>query len=535
MQKTDSQSAGASRVAPTGADAIVAALFNHDVSVCFANPGTSEMPFVAAAGAKDDFLTVLCLFEGVATGAADGYGRMADKPAATLLHVGSGLSNGVSQLHNAAKARTPVVNIVGDHATDHIANRDHCGAWMNLDRVASTVSDRVVRVSEPSDLINDVATAVTAARAAPGHVATLAVPSDILWSEEAPGMARAVSAEPVFSADFDPRALASALSALESGDPVALLLSARATRTVPLDIAGRICAATGAKLFVPSLNARIERGGDRVPVTRVPYPVDAALTLYRDIRHVIIIGAPDPLVNFAYPGKPLKLTPEGCDLIHLAGPGDDPVASLGALAETVGAPTLAKTPYARPNVSAPSGPLDEEAIATALLKHLPDDAIVIDESITSGRTLFAALENGPRHDWLQNVGGAIGMAMPMGIGAAMACPDRRVLCLEGDGSAMYSIQALWTQAREILPVTTLLFSNRAYGILRIEARNVGADVAATDASGLVQLDNPSIDWVPLAKSLGVEAVAVSTAEALADALQTAFAHTGPYFIEVQLP
>ena len=514
-----------------GAEALVRTLVGAGVDVCFANPGTSEMHFVAALDRVEGMRCVLCLAEGSVTGAADGYARMADKPASTLLHLGPGLANGLTNLHNAGRGYTPMVNIVGDHATYHHAY--DAPLTSDIEAVARPFSHWVRMGTSAASVAAAAADAIAAARNPPGQIATLILPADVAWSE-APGGAAPPPAlavpEPV-----DADAIRRAAAILRSGEPAALLMTGRALRAANLDNAGRIAAATGARLLSQTSNARVERGAGRVAVDRVPYPVDIALKFLAGLKHVILIGAKAPVAFFAYPEKPSVLTPADCEIFCLARPGQDLGAALAALADELGA-ARAPVPAEALRRSAPpgDGPITPETLAAALCARLPENAIVVDESISVGRAFYGTLRGAPPHDWLQLTGGAIGDGLPMATGAAIACPDRPVLCLEGDGSAMYNVQSLWTQARENLNVTTLIMNNRSYAILRGELANVGAQNVGPKAIDMLSLDRPDIDWVPLARAMGVEGFRATTIAELNLALEAGLASRGPALIDVVL-
>ena len=511
-----------------GAESLVRTLVAGGVEVSFTNPGTSEMHFVAALDRTEGMRCVLCLCEGGATGAADGYARMADKPASTLLHLGPGLGNGLSNLHNARRARSPMVNIVGEHATYHRIHDAPLTA--DIEGIARPVS-AWVRTSESSAAVAaDGAEAITAANTAPGRIATLILPADTAWGE-------AAGAAPVPPAParrkVEDEAVTHAVAALASGEPTLILLGDRAVRGEGRRLAARIAARTGAKVMAQGANARLDRGAGTVPIARVPYPVDEAVAALASFRHLILVGGAAPVAFFAYPGKPGAIAPPTCDVQTLATPEDDQLNALARLAEAVGAPEAAAVAHA-PRAVIPGGArLDAESVAQVVGALLPEGAIVVDESVTTGRSFFAATDASAPHTWLQLTGGAIGSGIPMATGAAVACPDRRVVNLQADGSALYTAQSLWTQARERLDVLTLIWSNRAYAILRAELANVGAN-PGRKALDMLSLDDPPIDWLALAKGYGVEAVRVETVAALADAMREGFRRRGPFLVEVVL-
>lgn len=510
-----------------GAESLVHTLLAGDVDVCFTNPGTSEMHFVAALDKIEGMRCVLCLFEGVVSGAADGYARMAGKPAATLLHLGPGLGNALANLHNAKKARSPVVNVVGEHATYHI--QYNTPLTSDIEGIARPVSGWVKTATDSASVGPDGAAAIAASRAAPGQVATLILPGDTAWDDG--GVVGTVPDVPGPEA-VDGKLIDEVAKQMRGDERTLLLLGAGALFEEPLEIAGTIAAATGCDVLAEGMNSRLQRGAGRLFVERVPYPVDQALKVLAPYQRIILVGAGVPAVFFAYPNKPSLLAPEGCETIKLAEPHQDCAGALRALADAVGAkPGTAKLQEAaRPE--RPSGPITLESIANAIGALLPENAVVADESITTGRNFYAYTKGVPPVDWLQNRGGSIGLGLPMATGAAVACPDRKVVCLESDGSGMYCLQALWTQAREGLDVTTLLFANRSYNILKGELANVGAGNPGPRAQNMLSLDNPTLGWVDLAKGMGVEADRVESADDLCRAFERGLAVEGPYLIEV---
>ncbi len=515
-----------------GAQALLRSLVASGVDVCFANPGTSEMHLVAALDGVPEMRAVLTLFEGVATGAADGYARMADRPAATLLHLGPGLGNGLANLHNARRAGTPVVNIVGDHATAHAAL--DAPLQSDIGAVAGSVSGWVRHCASAAAVGSDTSAAVAAARE--GHVATLVLPADVTWSDGAepvtsPG---AVAPRPTAVAD----ALESATDALRSGEPCVLLVGGDATRAGGLAAATRIADATGARLLAETFPTRLERGAGVPPIDRLGYVADVASHQLGGARHLVLVGARSPVSFFAYPDKPGDLVPEGCRTHAVAGRDGAATAALEELADRLAPGTTARTAVAaRPEL--PTGALTVERAAAVVGALLPERAIVVDEAITSGRGLPGTTAGAPRHDWLTLTGGAIGYGLPAATGAAIACPDRPVWCLQADGSAMYTISALWTHAREGLDITSVVYHNSTYAILRVELQQVGAaGLVGGDGSrarALLDLDAPELDFVALAAGMGVPAQRVSTAEAMADALRWAAAEPGPHLVEAIVP
>jgi acetolactate synthase I/II/III large subunit len=512
-----------------GAQALIRTLADAGVDVCFTNPGTSEMHFVAALDDVPEMRAVLGLFEGVVTGAADGYARMAGRPAATLLHLGPGLGNGLANLHNARRARTPVVNIVGDHATYH--GQYDAPLESDIESVATNVSGWYRRSTDVDAVARDTAEAVAASLGPPGQVATLVLPADVCWTE---GATPAAPLPRNDRAAVDADVVDTVAKAVRSGEPVVLFLGGSAVREAGLVAASRIAAATGVKLVCETFPARIERGAGLPAVDRLPYLGEMAAAQLDGTRHLVLVDAKSPVSFFAYPGKPSDLVPEGCEVHVLAAGNDDAAGALARLAEAVGADSTEPVLQAASRPDRPTGELNPQTVAQAIGALLPEGAIVADEANTSGLFVTGATAGGPRHDWMTLTGGAIGYGMPVATGAAVACPDRPVLSLEADGSAMYTLQALWTQARENLDVTTVIFNNRSYAILNMELRRVGVGQPGPKALDMLDLTRPDLDFAALARGMGVDAVRATTAEDFTAALERALAEPGPHLIDAVL-
>ena len=517
----------------SGAESLVTTLAASAVDTCFANPGTSEMHFVAALDRIPGVRCVLALFEGVATGAADGYWRMTGKPAATLLHLGPGLGNGWANLHNARKARSGVLNIVGDHATGHVAFESPLKS--DLAGIAQSISHWVRSSQTAAEVGADGAAAVQAARdGAVGRIATLVLPADTAWGA---GGQRARAAAPMAPPTAPSAAVDAAARTLRALGPHAVLLLGAAgsqdERTQQL--AAAIAAKTGCRVLAEFYNARMAGGLGRPTIARLPYAVDATVAVLAGMQALVLAGSVEPIGFFAYPGKPSQLKPAGAALLTLAEPRQDVPAALQALADALGAkPDHAMARATLAAATLPSGALTPESVAKAIAVTLPAQAIVVDEAVTTGRAVGPLMATAAPHDWLQGMGGAIGYGLPCAVGAAIGAPGRPVLALVGDGSAMYTLQALWTAARESLPVVTVVFANRAYRILQGELQGVGATISGQKATDMLTLDRPFLDWVALAQGHGVPGVRVDEAGALVKALQRGFASQGPCLIEVLL-
>ncbi|HZZ88093.1 MAG TPA: acetolactate synthase large subunit [Caulobacteraceae bacterium] len=508
-----------------GAESLVHTLLRSGVDTCFCNPGTSEMHFVAALDRVPGMRCVLGLFEGVVTGAADGYARAAGKPAATLLHCGPGLANGLANLHNARRASTPVVNIVGDQATYHRPFDPPLTA--DTEGFARGVSGWVRTASDVASVGADAAAAVQAAQIAPGQVATLILPSDTSWNDGG------VVAEPLPRLPTPraaPNQIEEATAVLRrGGERVVLLIGHAGLSEAGQLLAHRIAAASGCRIMADA-GGKVPRGQGRPMLERVPYVVDAAVAAMAKTRHLILCSSKKPVTFFAYPGKPQTSIPESAETHVLARREQDPLDALARLADAIGAPQLAP-PDNGPRPEPGRGTLTPDSFGATVGALIPEGAIVVDESITYGRSLGAYTKAAAPHDWMNVLGGAIGGGMPMATGAAVGAPGRRVINLQADGSAMYTAQALWTQARERLDVTTVVLSNRKYQILLGELANVGANPGRT-ALEMMDLGNPDLDWPKLAGAMGVEGASTDTAEGFADLLAGSLGRRGPFLIEL---
>ncbi|MDZ7676687.1 MAG: acetolactate synthase large subunit [Acidimicrobiales bacterium] len=509
-----------------GADALLRTLVGNDVDVCFANPGTSEMHFVAALDAVPEMRGVLGLFEGVVTGAADGYGRMTGRPAATLLHLGPGLGNGLANLHNARRARTPIVNVVGDHALDHKVL--DAPLESDIDAVAGSVSRWVRRSTSVSSLPGDAVDAVVASRTGGGGSATLILPADVAWTDGAEPAGPGAVPAPSPVDDDTVRSTADVLRS--AGASAAVFVGGPVMDPDGMAALQAIHEATGARVLHETFPSRMTRGAGRFESDRLMYLAEMAADQLAGVEHLVLVGTVEPVAFFAYPDKPGRLVPAGCTVHAFASPGDD---CGGALAELAGrvAGRIEPTPATVGPLDRPTGAIDVFTAAAAVAATLPEGAIVSDESATCGLFMQGATLHAPEHDWLSLTGGAIGQGMPVATGAAIACRDRPVLSIQADGSAMYTIQALWTQAREQLDVTTVICNNGAYAVLAMEMDRVGGEFGGPISRSMFDLTRPDIDFCRLAEGQGVPATRATDAEALTDALERAQREPGPHVIE----
>jgi acetolactate synthase-1/2/3 large subunit len=512
-----------------GAEKLLETLVASGVEVCFSNPGTSEMQLVSAIGDNDGMRSILCLFEGVVSGAADGYGRMADKPAITLLHVGSGFSNSMANLHNARRAHTPIVNIVGDHATYHL--QYDAPLTSDVPAHAAICSDWVKVSLSADDLAESGAEAVRMSMKGSGRTATLIAPANHAWEE---------AGQPVASGSFptpeapSESAIKKAVAALSNGKATALLLGGKALRADSLDVAGRISKACGARVLSETFAARMQRGAGRFAPERLQYFSEHVTQQLAGTEQIILVGTTAPVSFFAYPGKKSWLVPEGCEVYQLASVEQDLLAALKRVADSLEADVRPDLTPLAPSSPPPTGLLTPVAIGQTLTQLMPEDAIVSDEAATCGLGIFPATENARPHDWLMLTGGAIGQGLPLSLGASVACPDRKVIALQADGSAMYTVQALWSMARENTDVTVVIMNNRSYAILNIELARVGAGQPTPKTLSMLDLSRPDIDWVALAEGLGVPATRSTSAEEFHQQFADAMEGQGPCLIEAMV-
>ncbi|KAA1003545.1 acetolactate synthase large subunit [Paraburkholderia panacisoli] len=509
-----------------GAESLLRSLIASGVDVCFGNPGTSEMHFVAALDEVDGMRPILGLFEGVVTGAADGYGRMAGKPAATLLHLGPGLANGLANLHNARRASSPVVNIVGDHASTHA--RFEAPLTSDIKGFARPVSHWIHSSSSALTVGADAARAVQASMEGAGQIATLILPADTAWSQADAVAAPLPTPAPALASG---EAIDRIAALARTGVRTAFLLRGKALQERGLRAAGRIAAKTGARLLCDTFAPRLQRGAGRVPVERLPYFAEQVVDFLAGTELLVLVGAQPPVSFFAYPDKPSSLTPQECRVAVLAHPHEDGTAALESLVEALGAQHAIARAIDRQDIEFSSnGPLDGESIMRSVARHLPENAIITEEA-SLAMAHYALTESAAPHDFLTLTGGAIGSMMPVSIGAGVACPDRKVVNLVGDGSAMYTLQSLWTMARENIDVVTVIYSNGGYRILANELKRVGARTDGAHAASMFDLGNPSLDWVALARGMGVEAFRAESRETFDTSLAHAMKRRGPMLIE----
>lgn len=510
----------------TGAQSLLETALHAGVDVCFANPGTTEMDLVGAFDRVPEMRTVLGLFEGVCTGMADGYGRMTGHPALTLLHLGVGLGNGIANLHNANRARTPIVNLIGDHPTSHLPY--DAPLTSDIATMAQPVSHLVKRIESSDTAARAIAEAIAFSQGPPGRISTLIAPADCMRNESSEVTADASRTSPTVIGD---KTIGKIREALLDDAPCALLLGDVALLEKGLFTATRIGEATGARVMAEAFPSRLDRGAGIGPVERIPYFPELVLDRLKDVRRLILVGAKAPVSFFQYPEYPSSTVPDTCEVLTLARPEDDVLGALEALAESLNAPKQPKTLQEASRPEPTTGELNSKSIGLSIANLLPEGAVIADEAATSGGPAYYLTQVSAPHSSMYLTGGGIGWGLPAATGAAIARPDSQILALQGDGGGMYTLQAMWTQAREGLNVTNIIFSNRKYAILQVELGRAGIENPGAKVQALTELSSPEIDWCSLAKGMGVPAERPDSAENFHKALERALAEDGPHLIE----
>lgn len=512
----------------TGAEALVSTLADHGVTACFANPGTSEMHLVTALDHEPRIRSVLGLFEGVATGAADGHARVTGNPAMTLLHLGAGYMNGGANIHNAKRAWTPMINVIGDHAVPHL--RYDAPLTSNIMGMAGPNSNWI-KSANSVDVAGELAAEAWEASfgPVPGPVSLL-LPADTAWTEGGkPGKTRA---RPPLRAPDAARIEAAAAKLKDAKNPV-ILINGTALTKEGLAVGARLKAA-GIRVMTDTFFARQARGAGAFIPDRMQYFAEGAIADLEGSDLMLVAGTQVPVAFFSYPGKPSVLVPEGCTPYIIGGPESDSAAILAVLADAIGAKDMAEmAPLEMPGM--PSGDLNAMTVGMSLARHMPEGTFVSDDGVSNGLPCFLMTQRAQPHDWMMLTGGAIGQGMPLALGAAIAAPDRKVICLTGDGAGMYTNQALWSMARENVSVVNIVFVNHSYRILNIELARTGAGNPGPTAKSMLELDEPEIDWVKLGEALGVVAQDAWTAEEFDAALERALAGDGPQLIAAHVP
>lgn len=514
-----------------GAESLIRSFTAAGVNVCFANPGTSEMHLVQAIDAVPEMRAVLSLFEGVCTGAADGYGRMTGIPATTLLHLGPGLGNGIANLHNARRASTPIINLIGNHALYHVGF--DAPLTSDIDTLAQNVSSWVKGDSTASSLATDgmlaLQAALTAKPGSGGQISTMIIPADACWNEEGAAVASYISAPE--RPRVDDRVISEVAQMLDANSMI--LINSDGLSIEARIAANRIADKTGCRVSMTPFPSRVDGGAGLPGCERLPYFPEQVLAALSGVEKLILAGADSPVSFFAYPNTPSVLVPESCAVTRLSESEEDTTQALESLADLLGVSGGGYAVNQMAEQERPTGKLSTRTISAAIASLIPEGTIICGDS-GGGGAAFGPCQTARPNTWLNLTGGSIGQGGPVAVGAAVACPDQPVLALLGDGASMYTNQSFWTQAREGLNVTTVIFNNSKYGILETEYLRLGVNEIGERAADLFDLSGPSIDFVQLGNSMGVPGRAVETAEEFVQALESSLSEPGPSLIEARL-
>lgn len=515
----------------TGADIMFDALYQGGARICFANPGTTELTMVSALARQTGIRSVLSLFEGVCTGAADGYFRVSGQVPLTLLHLGPGFANGIANLHNARRAGSRIINLIGDHASWHLSY--DAPLTSDIESLASPVSREVIRMRSPAGITADVQSSFEATCRKEGGSATLIIPTDVIDATVKPGSAQ-LRASTWQGANVADQIISDAAQKARNADEIIVLIGGNALDEAGIKAGAALAEKLGGRLLMEPYPAIVTLGGDLPQVERQAYFPDDVIAQMGDAT-VILAGSRMPISYFGYEGWPSQLVAEE-RLVRLAGPEHDAVDALQRLAEILGAEAVSSPEHKTANSVADGGAsLTPASVIEELIEQLPDGSIISLEGSTLGGPWLRSAHRARRHRVMTNTGGAIGQGLPCAVGAALAAPDVRVVSLQSDGSAQYTFQSLWTMAREKLNVTVIIAANHRYAILQTELARADAPLDDAVIADLTLLDRPRIDWVALATGYGVEAVRATTNDELAAALRYGLSLDGPLLIQAELP
>lgn len=511
-----------------GAENIINSLQEAGVNICFTNPGTSEMHLVAALDKSTKIKSVLCLFEGVVTGAADGYARISGKPAATLLHLGPGFANGIANLHNAQKANSPIINLVGQHALSHLQHETPLHS--DITGLAKPVSGWVKTIYSPNDISTLITGAVSNTQKSGNRISTVIIPTDIAWTNSDISFN---NPDDVSETPVDLALISKIADRLLSAKLPVIFINTTGLDKYCVDLIGKIQKRTGCRIFSELFVSRLTKGAGEVIVERIPFRQKEALEIFSNVDEAILIGAYHPRTFFAYPDQDnSSMFMPDCRVISLTDPNSFSCDAIQALVTKLQADELIPDVSTTRHLECATGELTTEKVGLSIAALLPENTIISDDGITSTFNYWPLFTHAPKHDWLYTTGGSIGQGLPVAIGAALAAPERPVLCLSGDGSAMYTIQSLWTQVRENLNIINIIYSNRSYKILNAELSMIGIDNIGNTGKKLLDLSKPNINFVTLAKSMGMQAVCVTDMSEFNQAMKEAINTSQPSLIEV---
>ncbi len=499
------------------------------IEVCFANPGTTELPFVAAMDRATEIRPLLGLFEGVCSGAADGYYRIRRKPAMTLTHLGPGFANAIANFHNARRARSAIFNVIGEHMSWHVAADPPLAS--DIESLARPVSAGVWRADTPATLHNATVGALQGLQQR-GGIQTLILPMDLQEDPVQHSIAAPVAAQA--AADYDAAAVATVAADITAGRKVLLYLGADALGEAALRRLARLAALPNVELVGETFPAASEHGRGLPAIKRLVALAEKAHPYLLGFERVAVLAAEPPVAFFGARGLPSHLG-DPARMATVCGPGGRVAEALEELLARVRPAAAPASTVQRVSDTDLGESLTPESASRVVAAHLPANAIVSAEGATLGFPFNALASQAERHTTIVLTGGAIGQGLPSAFGASVAAPDRKVVALQSDGSALFTIQALWSMAREGSDVVVILASNQRYNILINEMSRNGYALTSPPVRDLLNLARPAVDWQALSTSFGVPSNRVESVSALRRAFQAALAERGPRLIEVVLP
>ena len=515
-----------------GAAAFFKSIVDNGIDTIFACPGTSEMQVVDEVG-YSNLRVVLCLFENSVTGMADGYARMLDKPALGMVHVTCGLTNALANMHNARIANSRMIIFGGGVHVAHEVNEPVHSMLQRQPYVAQIAAQCVIEARSPDQLAAAATQALKASNDGAGKIVYVYGPNNAVWGESSFQGKLTSSAEQ--RQRVSTATISSIADTLKAGKKTAFILDNLALREEGLEILGRIAEGAGGRLFREWLPSRIAMGAGRVRTETLPYGGAEGRELLSEFDQIVLVGAKIPVCPFSYENQPWVKIPENCNVHTLATADHDILAALEELATQLDLPEKASNRYNRKPGEPPTGPLSGNSIVQSLSILMPADSIVLDEAMLENVMFPLLMDGAAPFDFMAACpGGAIGAGPPVACGAAIACPNRKVILLEGDFSLMQGNTALWSMAQHNLDICVINYNNEGSASLSTELARVRQGEAQPKSIELLRIRKPTIDYAAMAESMGVPASRAETAEEFHLQLTKAMSTKGPHFIDANI-